>query len=57
MPTKHVKFYGGRPLCLGLFDAKEYGFDPLNMLSVVPDLSVVDLAGSSAANSFYAKCM
>ena len=36
-----MKFYRGRPLCLGLFDAKEYGFDPLNMLSVVPDLSVV----------------
>ena len=28
-------------MCLGLFDAKEYGFDHLNMLSVVPDLSVV----------------
>ena len=41
MSTKHVKFYRGRPLYLGLFDAKEYGFDPLNMLSVVPDLSVV----------------
>lgn len=56
MPMKHVKFYRGRPLCLGLFNAKEYGFDALNMLSVVPDLSVVDLAGTSA-NSFYAKCM